>query len=118
MSRDDREADWAHVAEDVLTGFRAWRDQHPTATLTEIEQALDERWAVARARLLQDAALASAVVDLAREPRRPTCPQCGTLMHADGMETRRLTTTGDQPLTLRRSRVRCPACGTGFFPPR
>jgi hypothetical protein len=118
MSRPDLEATWQQLAGEVLTGFRAWREQHPTATLAEIEEALDSRWARARARLVEDAALMSAAADLRATAARPACPACGARMAADGREARRLTTTGDQVLTLRRSRARCPACGAGLFPPR
>lgn len=109
---------WRQEAEAVLTGFKEWRLQHPTATLSEIEVALDERWVVARARLLQDAALASAAADLtAAGVPRPPCPDCGTPLEARGREVRRLTTGHEQPLTLTRHRAVCPACGAGLFPP-
>ena len=114
----DRDARWEALAEEVVTGFRRWRAAHPTATLTEIETALDTRWAQTRARLLEDAARMSQAADLARSGVRPPCPHCGTPTRADGTAARRLTTSGDQVLTLRRSRARCPACGAGLFPPR
>jgi ribosomal protein S27AE len=109
---------WRQETEAVLTGFREWRQQHPCATLAEIEAALDERWAVVRARVVQDAALASANADLTgTRTSRPACPECGTPMAAHGRETRRLTTLHDQPITLIRQRTVCPACGAGLFPP-
>jgi predicted RNA-binding Zn-ribbon protein involved in translation (DUF1610 family) len=111
---DDR---WSDLAAEVLTGFRAWREQHPTATLTELEDDLDRRLHGMRARLLEDAAVRSAAADLGARAARPACPECGTAMQADGREVRRLTTTGDEVLTLRRSHARCPICGTGLFPP-
>jgi ribosomal protein S27AE len=114
----DREERWRGLAEEVLSGFRAWRETHLTATLTEIEDDLDARWAAARARLLEDAAGMSRSADLAGSGARPPCPHCGAPLRADGRAVRRLTTTGDQVLTLRRSRARCPACGAGLFPPR
>jgi hypothetical protein len=117
MPRPELEQQWHDVASEVLSGFHTWRTQHPTATLSELEDALDSRWAVARARLLEDAALASAAADWPRRGVRPVCPHCGAAMHSDGREARRLTTTGEQTLTLRRTRARCPACGTGLFPP-
>jgi YgiT-type zinc finger domain-containing protein len=107
------------VTEEILSGMAEWRQQHPTATLREIEAALDARWTVARAQILQGAALASAAADLRRtspEARSP-CPTCGERLEARGQEDRTLTTHGDQPLTLRRTRAVCPACGTGLFPP-
>ena len=115
---DAVEARWRELAAEVLSGFRAWREAHPRASLTEIKEALDARWAAARARVVEDAAVASAAAQAGRWAERPRCPACGAAMHGDGTEARRLTTTGDQVLTLRRHRARCPACGAGFSPPR
>ncbi len=117
MRSPDLEATWQALAGEVFSGFRAWRAAHPTATLTEIEQALDDRWMRARAQVVEDAAVLSAAAALNRTSARPACPRCGTRMQADGTEGRRLTTDGDHPLTLRRSHARCPACGSGLFPP-
>lgn len=117
MPESDPDACWNALAAEVLTGFRAWRAAHPTATLTEIEDDLDRRLHGMRARLLEDAAVRSATADLGRTAARPACPACGAPMQADGREQRRLTTTGDEVLTLTRSHARCPACGTGLFPP-
>jgi hypothetical protein len=110
---------WREETEAILTGFKEWRLQHPRATLSEIEAALDARWAVARARLVADAALASAAADLRAVPpeQRPRCPDCGAALEARGQEVRHLTTTHEQPLTLTRHRAVCPACGLGLFPP-
>jgi hypothetical protein len=113
----DPDTQWNELAAEVLTGFRAWRDQHPTATLTEIENDLDRRLHRMRARLLEDAAVRSAAAGVAATAARPVCPDCGTPMQADGREVRRLTTTGDEVLTLTRAHARCPACGAGLFPP-
>ncbi len=119
MEWDQVEALWQQLAAEVLSGFKEWRLQHPRATLREMEAALDDRWASARARALQDAALASAAADvsLAQEAERPRCPSCGEVLQARGQERRELTTTGNQRIVLQRSYARCPACGTGLFPP-
>ena len=110
---------WATETEAIISGFKEWRQAHPRATLTEIEAALDSRWAVARARLVADAALASAQADLRALPwaDRPRCPDCGTVLEARVQEVRQLTTTHEQPVMLTRHRAVCPACGTGLFPP-
>jgi predicted RNA-binding Zn-ribbon protein involved in translation (DUF1610 family) len=110
---------WAGEAEVVLTGFKEWRLAHPRATLSELEAALDARLAVMRARLLEDAALASAAADLAALPpeARPRCPACGAAMALRGPETRHLTTTYEQPLALRRHYAVCAACGEALSPP-
>ena len=107
------------LANEVFIGMREWRLAHPHATLTEMEAAIDERWASVRVRLLEDVAMASAAADLSTAPpsERAACPTCGQALHAHGREERRLTILGDQTLTLQRTRAVCPACGTGVFPP-
>ena len=117
--REDFDARWHELAEEVMSGMKEWRLQHPKATLTEIEVALDERLGRMRARMLQDAALASAAADIkgAQEEERPVCPHCGTRLRERGKRTRRLTSQQEQTLTLERSYGECPTCGWGLFPP-
>jgi hypothetical protein len=112
-------AQWHTLAEDVISGMAEWRLQHPTATLREIEAASDDRLAALRARMLQDAALASAATDLGPLPAeaRPACPECGHRLEARGPEVRRLTTQQERTITLTRTRAVCPQCGTARFPP-
>ena len=115
--RADFDARWAAEAGAVLSGFREWRLAHPRATLTELEEALDTRWAVARARLLADAALASAAAEVGAAAGLPRCPACGGRMAAGGSAERTLTTGHEQPLPLRRQYAVCAACGEALFPP-
>jgi hypothetical protein len=119
MWSDEVEARWRELSEEVMTGMAEWRVQHPRATFSEIEAAVDERLARVRARMLQDTALASAAADLSTRPaeERPCCPECGHVLEAHGQEERTLRTTYDRPVTLRRSYARCPACEVGLFPP-
>jgi len=110
---------WPITAADVFTGLADWRAAHPRATLQEIEQTLDERLALLRARMREDLALASRQADVQALPveERPVCPACGGRVEARGAKTRRLTTTYERQITLTRSYAVCPACGTGLFPP-
>jgi len=116
---DDVDADWRQLSEEVITGMKEWRVQHPRATFQEIEAALDERLARLRARMLQDAALLSQAANWteAGEAERPRCRQCGTPLVARGPQTRTLTTHHDQAIELKRSYAICPECQTGLFPP-
>ena len=116
--RDDFDAKWEELAEEMLIGMKEWRLQHPCATLREIEQAFDERAAKVRARVIQDAAMASAAANIAaaQETERPKCPRCGAVLEGRGRQERRLTTQHDQVVTLERSYGVCPACGESFFP--
>ena len=114
-----RAATWAAVAEAAFAEVTAWRQQHPTATLREIETTIDERLARLRAQMLQDTALASAAADLAgvAAEERPGCPDCGQRLQPRGQQVRHLTTAHEQPVVLTRSYATCPACGAGLFPP-
>ena len=116
----DFDAKWHELAEEVMSGMKEWRLQHPKATLREIERALDERLAKMRARMLQDAALASAAADMQanEEEERPVCPECGARLESRGKQERHVTTLHNQELRLERSYGVCPTCGAGFFPPR
>lgn len=110
---------WAGDAESVWSGLSDWRAAHPTATLSEIEAALDERLDWLRARLLGDLALASAAADgragVAEE--RPRCERCGVVLQARGQSDRTLLTQGGAEVPLRRTYIACPQCGDGTFPP-
>jgi hypothetical protein len=110
---------WAALSEEVLTGMRDWRVQHPQATLREIEVELDERLAHLRARMLEDLALQSRAAawngGAASSP--PCCPECGTALAPRGTHRRRLKTHGGQELTLPRTYGVCSSCGQGHFPP-
>jgi len=115
----DFDARWHELAEEVISGMKEWRLQHPKATFREIERALDERLGKMRARMLQDAALASAVADIqaAQAEERPVCPKCGRVLEARGTQERQVTTHHNQGVVLERSYGVCPTCGEGFFPP-
>jgi hypothetical protein len=116
--RRDFDAKWHELAEEVMSGMKEWRIQHPRATLREIEGALDERLGKMRARMLADAALASAAADLTRgeEGERPVCGECGAAVEARGKQVRHLTSQWNQVLELERSYAVCPQCEAGFFP--
>lgn len=117
--RTDFDAHWDELAEEVLSGMKEWRLQHPKATLRQIETALDERLGKMRARMLEDAALASAAADLkaAQAAERPVCSACGSVLVERTVAQRELVTQHNQVLRLERSYGVCPTCGTGLFPP-
>jgi YgiT-type zinc finger domain-containing protein len=110
---------WRELSEEVLTGMQDWRAAHPRATFAAIEAAVEEQLDRLRARLLEDAALASAAADVAALPdgARPRCPDCGQALAPRGQQKRTLTVRGDRAVQLERSYTVCPACGAGHFPP-
>jgi YgiT-type zinc finger domain-containing protein len=93
--------------------MQAWRQQHPKATLDEIETELDRQIAGLRVAVLGEMASTSKVV---RAEGEVVCPVCGEKMKPEGQHKRKLKTYGGQVLELEREYVRCPRCGQGFFP--
>ncbi len=110
---------WHELAQDVLLEMRTWREEHPTATLQEIEDEVDQRMARMRAGLVEGTAMSSAAVEVGRRAAEhpPRCPTCGGLLQARGKQVRHLRTTGEQTVRLERSYGYCPTCEVGFFPP-
>jgi transposase-like protein len=109
---------WAALSQEVITGMHEWRLAHPTASLNEIEAALDERLGRLRAQMLQDAAVASAAREGSAQEGAVVCPQCGSAAAATRQQpTRQLQSAGGAPLELTRRRWQCRRCGVGFFPP-
>lgn len=119
MGRDDFNQEWNSLSEDILSGVYEWRLQHPQATLTEIEVAIDERLARLRTKMVQDAALATAAADwsTAGADAQPVCPHCATPLQPRGSQSRTLQTHGGRDLVLTRSYGVCPTCQAGLFPP-
>ena len=44
MWDEGMESNWSRVAEGVMLEIREWREQHPRANFTEIEEAVDGLW--------------------------------------------------------------------------
>ena len=84
--RDDFDAKWHELAEEVMSGMKEWRLKHPRGTLCEIESALDERLGKMRARMLADTALASAATEMTRSEGGEgwRCPACGKELEMRG----------------------------------
>lgn len=113
---DDQDARrWHLLLEGVTQALVDWRVQHPQATLTLIEQALDQRLATARTQMLSDLAHATPL-DLPAGPA--LCPTCRLALHKRGLRRRLLRTHDQQLLVLDREYFVCPGCGHGVFPPR
>lgn len=69
---EDMQRNWQALSEEVLSGMKEWRLAHPKATFREIEQAVEQRVNRLKARMLQDASLASAAKDWRDAPERGT----------------------------------------------
>ena len=117
MSENEMDRSWQQLSEEVITGMKEWRLEHPKATFVEIERTLDERLALLRARMLEDMALASRSTQWSKSQERPVCPECGHKLVSSGTRSRQLQTQGRQQITLHRTYGVCEACGSGSFPP-
>jgi len=104
---------------EILSGLADWRAAHPRATFAELEAAVDERFDAARARVLEDLALASRAADLSGQPaaERARCPSCGGRLQPQGKKRRTVVVQGGRGVRLERDDAVCPACGRGLFPP-
>jgi ribosomal protein S27AE len=107
---------WLAEAAERFAALDAWRQAHPKATWGEIEAAIDAQLGPLRAQMLGETAMTSDAADLSGE--RPVCPTCGARLQAAGSRPRHLRGEQDVPIDLERTYARCPACGTGLFPPR
>lgn len=74
----------------MLTGMREWRQQHPTATLRDIEEAMDQRLNGRRAKMLEDLVKMRPQADGSGTPKeeRPVCERCGNALVSRGKQRR------------------------------
>jgi hypothetical protein len=111
---------WRGLADEVGRELVGWREAHPRATLTEIEDAVLDVTERLQGRLLKDLAEASAAANpgvvVAAEQAR--CPECGGTLEPSGHAERTVQVQRQRrPLRLRRGYAVCSACGVGLFPP-
>ena len=116
MKPEDLQQPWQEQAEEATAAVAQWRVAHPQATLAEIEQAVDEQLNRLRARLIEQAAQASAAAE-SEASQGLVCDQCGQALQARGRARRQWQTHGGQQVEVERTYVTCPPCGGGFFPP-
>jgi RNase P subunit RPR2 len=116
MQPEDLQARWKELGEQVFAGVAQWRATHRQATLAQIEQAVDEQLHRLRARMIEQAAQASAAAG-SEASQGLVCEQCGAPLQARGRAKRHWQTQGGQQVEVERTYVSCPQCGGGFFPP-
>ena len=99
--------------DEVAAKLHAWREAHPQATLTEIENAVDKELAELRRHIVEGMAQAGE----SQGQTDQACPQCGSQMVKNGKKKRRLKTKEGQEIALERQQLRCLNCGRTLFPP-
>lgn len=110
---------WQDLQDKINAAIEEWRREHPEATLTEIEEAVDTRLAPMRAKMVQDLAQEGRTADLKKLPRDkwPPCPRCGRRVVANGKAKRQLQTAHGQTIELERHQAYCRSCRLTFFRP-
>jgi hypothetical protein len=110
---------WKKSFQQVSAEVSEWRVEHPRASLTEIEQAVDGKLAKVRREMIEELAMESQLRDIKglTAEERPKCPGCGQPMVANGKQKRQLKTTYEEVIELERSKGYCRHCGASFFPP-
>jgi hypothetical protein len=63
MKAEELQHQWQEQAEEAMAAVAQWRVAHPKATLAEIEQAVDAQMNRLRARMIEQAAQASATAE-------------------------------------------------------
>src|SRR5260221_81960 len=117
---DRRLPGWRALSDAVGRELLAWREAHPRANLSQIEDAVFEAVQRLQARALQQVVLASAVAGVAAQPapERPACSARGGRLQTPGRPTRTIPPARQRAsLQVDRSYTVCTACGAGLFPP-
>src|SRR5947209_19527760 len=91
MQPEDLQERWNAQGEEIFATVAQWRAAHPKATLAEIEHAVDEQMNRLRARMIEQAAQASAAAEGEANQGR-LCEQCGPPLQARGRAKRRRQT--------------------------
>lgn len=100
----------------VQEHLKAWRKEHPRASLRQIEEEV-ERWlAQLRVAMVGDLALSSEATEGREAGERMTCPECGGKLVRHGSRERHLRDEYEQDVILTRGYFTCAECGHGFFP--
>ena len=112
------EEKWQEAFIEVSHNARQWRNQHRRASLNDIEDMVDRELAQVRTQMVEDIAQASPMADIRHlaTQDRAVCPVCGGKVQANGYQRRSLVSQNEQVVKLRRSKAKCRACGTSFFP--
>ncbi len=117
MDAQEQSQKWQQQSEPMFTQIARWRQEHPHATMAEIEDAVDEQMNSLRAQVLQEAAQPRPTQEQPLSAtERPHCPDCGVPLQARGQRKRRLQTQGGKQVTLSRTYLSCPRCRYGLFP--
>ena len=116
MKQKEVQAGWSGVSAEIMDGIAEWREQHPKATLREIEKEIDNRLSNLRVKMISDTANQSARA-VWEAAEGVVCPDCGAKLIKKGKKKRMLLTRDGREIELERDYGICLVCGQGIFPP-
>lgn len=100
--------------DDLVHKFETFHDENPDATLSDIEDAVDQELAKVRQTLIQK--LVQEKESVAKDSH--ICPSCAGPMMKNGKKKRQLQTKEGKVIEINRVQLRCHQCGMTIFPPR
>jgi hypothetical protein len=120
VTMSEQQDKWRDLQDKINAAIEEWRREHPEATLTEIEEAVDSRMAGMRTQMVEDLAQRGRTGRIKELPEeeRPKCPRCGQPAAANGKGRRKLKTFHGQTIELERDQAYCIHCEMTFFPSR
>ena len=118
MKKGKAEEEWKKLSDEEIAGTSAWREKHSKATLREIEEEVDKRLSVMRARMIAGTAMKSGSAEWEAGETEAVCPECEGELQKKGKKKRKLETQEGQEIELEREYGTCLKCGHGIFPPR
>ena len=98
----------------LMAEIDSWHGEHPSPTLTEIEDAVDDQVRRLRQHIVEAQIRAHPMADEARSDARRVCPGCGDALTAKGRKRKTLTTKQGGVIDLERSYWWCPRCCAGL----
>ena len=111
---DAREEHFVEAARLSYRRLQQWQVDHPTATLSEIEQQTRQERRQLMGQLISDLIADRGVDD---PDARPSCPHCGKQMSFQGERSLPVETL-EGPIEVTRPYYYCRSCHEGFFAPR
>jgi hypothetical protein len=76
MTSERMDQQWRALSEEILFGLKEWREQHPKATLLEIEEEVNKQMSRLGAQVIQDAAQSSPAADWTSHPAVSSVEAC------------------------------------------
>lgn len=102
-----------NIQDELFRRMKQWNRENPKATLTEMEEAVDQELSRLRGKLIEE--MTGERVEEIHD--KVKCPNCGLEMVKNGWKRRELRSKGGETVVINRRQMRCLECGMTLFPP-